>query len=168
VTRIAGLILAGGAASRIGGGDKPLLNVGGRPMLARILHTLAADLTDIAISANGDPTRFASLGCPVLDDGVFVGEGPLAGILAGLDWAAGLGCSALLSVPGDTPFVPRGLAALLATEFITWWHFGRWRRARTCARCWRCPARGLWRGSRRRSACAAWHSHPGRPLCLPT
>jgi molybdopterin-guanine dinucleotide biosynthesis protein A len=114
VTRIAGLILAGGAASRIGGGDKPLLDVGGRPMLARILHTLATDLTDIAISANGDPARFASMGRPVLDDGVFVGEGPLAGILAGLDWAAGLGCSALLSVPGDTPFVPRGLAALLA------------------------------------------------------
>jgi molybdopterin-guanine dinucleotide biosynthesis protein A len=114
MTRVAGLILAGGAAKRMGGGDKPLLDVGGRPMLAHILQTLAADLPDIAISANGDPARFASFGRPVLADGAFVGQGPLAGILAGLDWAAGLGCSALLSVPGDTPFIPRGLAALLA------------------------------------------------------
>jgi molybdopterin-guanine dinucleotide biosynthesis protein A len=98
----------------MGGGDKPLLDVGGRPMLARILETLAADLSDIAISANGDPGRFAAFGRPVLADGALSGHGPLAGILAGLDWAAGLGCAALLSVPGDTPFVPPGLPALLA------------------------------------------------------
>jgi molybdopterin-guanine dinucleotide biosynthesis protein A len=114
MTRAAGLILAGGAATRMGGGDKPLLDVGGRPMLARILQTLEADLSDIAISANGDPARFASFGRPVLADGAFPGEGPLAGVLAGLDWAAALGCAALLSVPGDTPFIPRGLPALLA------------------------------------------------------
>jgi molybdopterin-guanine dinucleotide biosynthesis protein A len=114
MTRVAGLVLAGGSATRLGGGDKPLLDVGGRPMLARILATLAADLPDIAISANGDPARFASYGRPVLADGAFAGEGPLAGILAGLDWAAGLGCAALLSVPGDTPFIPPGLPALLA------------------------------------------------------
>jgi molybdopterin-guanine dinucleotide biosynthesis protein A len=114
VTRVAALVLAGGAATRMGGGDKPLLEVGGRPMLARILRTLEAELSDIAISANGDPARFAALGRPVLDDGAFAGEGPLAGILAGLDWAAALDCSALLSVPGDTPFIPRGLPALLA------------------------------------------------------
>jgi molybdopterin-guanine dinucleotide biosynthesis protein A len=114
MTRVAGLILAGGSATRMGGGDKPLLDVGGRPMLARILQTLEADLSDIAISANGDPARFAAFGRPVLADGAFAGEGPLAGILAGLDWAAGLGCSALLSVPGDTPFIPRGLPARLA------------------------------------------------------
>jgi molybdopterin-guanine dinucleotide biosynthesis protein A len=83
-------------------------------MLARILETLAADLANIAISANGDPARFAAFGRPVLSDGAHRGEGPLAGILAGLDWAAGLGCTALLSVPGDTPFIPRGLPAALS------------------------------------------------------
>jgi molybdopterin-guanine dinucleotide biosynthesis protein A len=114
MTRIAGVILAGGAATRMGGGDKPLLDLGGRPMLARILDTLAAEQADIAISANGDPARFAGFGRPVLSDGVHRGQGPLAGVLAGLDWAAGLGCDALLSVPGDTPFIPRGLAASLA------------------------------------------------------
>jgi molybdopterin-guanine dinucleotide biosynthesis protein A len=74
---------------------------------------VAADLRDIAISANGDPARFAAFGRPVLADGPHRGEGPLAGILAGLDWAAGLGCSALLSVPGDTPFIPNGLTMSL-------------------------------------------------------
>jgi molybdopterin-guanine dinucleotide biosynthesis protein A len=125
MTRIAGLILAGGAATRMGGGDKPLLDLAGRPMLARILDTLAADLADIAISANGDPARFAGFGRPVLPDGAHRGEGPLAGILAGLDWAAGLGCGALLSVPGDTPFIPRGLAASLAPAPACAMHDGR-------------------------------------------
>ncbi|MBS0559351.1 MAG: molybdenum cofactor guanylyltransferase [Proteobacteria bacterium] len=112
--RVAGVILAGGEARRMGGGDKPLLDLGGRPMLARILDTLEADLPDIAISANGDPARFAPFGHPVLNDGEFAGEGPLAGVLAGMDWAAALGCAAVLTVPGDAPFVPRGLPALLA------------------------------------------------------
>lgn len=70
-------------------------------------------LRDIAISANGDPARFASFERPVLDDGAFVSEGPLAGVLAGLDWAAGIDADALLTVPGDTPFVPSGLADAL-------------------------------------------------------
>jgi molybdopterin-guanine dinucleotide biosynthesis protein A len=113
MTRVAGLVLAGGNATRMGGGDKPLLAVGGRPMLVRILDVLALDLSDIAISANGDAARFAAFGRPVLPDGAYLGEGPLAGILAGLDWAAGRGCDALLSVPGDTPFIPPGLAAAL-------------------------------------------------------
>jgi len=67
-----------------------------------------------AISANGDPARFASLNLPVLPDGDFVGQGPLAGVLAGLEWAASLGANALLTVPGDTPFIPMGLAVALA------------------------------------------------------
>ena len=93
----------------MGGGDKPLLELGGQTMLARILATLRQDHATVAISANGDPARFAPLAAPVLDDGAFAGEGPLAGLLAGLDWAG-----ALLTVPGDTPFIPRGLAARLA------------------------------------------------------
>ncbi len=97
----------------MGGGDKPLLALGGRPMLASVIAALAHDIADIAISANGDPARFADFGLPVLPDGAFAGEGPLAGVLAGLDWAAGLGAEALLTVPGDTPFIPAGLATAL-------------------------------------------------------
>ncbi|HEY0184894.1 MAG TPA: molybdenum cofactor guanylyltransferase MobA [Rhodopila sp.] len=110
--KTAGLVLAGGEARRMGGGDKPLLTVGGRTMLASVIAAL--EVSPVAISANGDPARFASFGLPVLPDGAFQGQGPLAGVLAGLDWAASLGMSALLTAPGDTPFLPRGLAALLA------------------------------------------------------
>ncbi len=98
----------------MGGGDKPLLDVGGSSMLARVIAALRPDAAAIAISANGDPARFAAFGLPVLPDGAFEGEGPLAGLLAGLDWAATLHASALLTVPGDTPFVPSGLATALA------------------------------------------------------
>jgi len=98
----------------MGGGDKPLLEVGGRPMLARVLDALAAEAAGVAISANGDPARFAAYGRPVLGDGAFIGCGPLAGVLAGLDWAFAQGGQVLLTVPGDTPFVPAGLAVALA------------------------------------------------------
>ena len=103
------VILAGGDARRLGGGDKPLRALAGRPILAHVLERLAAAHARVAISANGDPARFASFGCPVLADAT-AGLGPLAGILAGLDWAAGLGATALLTVPGDTPFLPLDLA----------------------------------------------------------
>ena len=96
----------------MGGGDKPLLTVGDRTMLASVIAAL--DIRPIAISANGDPSRFAEFGLPVLSDGVFQGQGPLAGVLAGLDWAASLGMTALLTAPGDTPFLPLGLAEWLA------------------------------------------------------
>ena len=109
--RIAGLVLAGGAARRMGGGDKPLLEVAGQPMLARVIAALG--VSPIAISANGDPARFASFGLPVLPDGGFAGEGPLAGLLAGLRWAEALGMSSLLTAPGDTPLLPAGLASHL-------------------------------------------------------
>ena len=113
-SNIAALVLAGGEARRLGGVDKPLLDVAGAPMLTRVLATLRADGHAIAISANGDPARFAEFDLPVLADGAFRGEGPLAGVLAGLEWAATLGADALLTVAGDTPFVPAGLAAALA------------------------------------------------------
>jgi len=112
MTDTAALILAGGRATRMGGGDKPLLAVAGRSMIARIIAAL--DVGPVAISANGDAARFDAFGLPVLEDGAFAGEGPLAGVLAGLDWAAGLGAEALLTVPGDTPFIPQGLASALA------------------------------------------------------
>ena len=112
---VCALVLAGGGARRLGGGDKPLLALGGGTLLAHVLARLraAGDLA-IALSANGDPARFAGFGLPVLDDGAFAGQGPLAGVLAGLDWAASRGAGALLTVPGDTPFIPRDLAARLA------------------------------------------------------
>jgi molybdopterin-guanine dinucleotide biosynthesis protein A len=110
--RTAALVLAGGEARRMGGGDKPLLTVGRRTMLESVIAAL--DLPHIAISANGDPARFAAFGLPVLSDGPFPGQGPLAGLLAGLDWAASLGMTALLTAPGDTPFLPHGLADWLA------------------------------------------------------
>lgn len=107
----AALILAGGTASRMGGGDKTLLEIGGLPIIQRIIAAL--DVADIAISANGDPARFLP-DLPVLDDGDFPGQGPLAGLLAGLGWAAARHAETLLTVPGDTPFIPRGLARVLA------------------------------------------------------
>ena len=112
---VCALVLAGGGARRLGGGDKPLRMLGGRPLLAHVLARLGAggELT-VALSANGDPARFAGFGLPVLGDGPFAGQGPLAGVLAGLDWAAGLGAGTLLTVPGDTPFIPRDLVARLA------------------------------------------------------
>jgi len=110
----AALILAGGAARRLGGIDKPLLELDGRSLLARIIELLAPQAAPIALSANGDPARFAPFGLPVLPDGAFAGQGPLAGVLAGLDWAAAQGADALLTVPGDTPFIPSDLAAALA------------------------------------------------------
>ena len=96
----------------MGGGDKPLLAVGGQTMLAAVIAAL--DVSPTAISANGDPARFARFGFPLLPDGAFQGQGPLAGVLAGLEWAASLGMTALLTAPGDTPFLPLGLANWLA------------------------------------------------------
>ncbi len=106
------MILAGGSARRLGGVDKALFDLGGSTILARVAGAL--DLPDIAISANGDPARFAAFGLSVLPDGDFEGEGPLAGVLAGLDWGVSIGAAAVLTVPGDTPLLPRGLAAMLA------------------------------------------------------
>lgn len=112
---IDGMVLAGGRATRLGGGDKPLRELGGRPMLAHILDRLAPQVWAIAISANGDPERFAGYGLPVLaDEGPGGQAGPLAGILSGLAWAKKNGRHRLLTVAGDTPFFPTELAARLA------------------------------------------------------
>lgn len=112
---IAGLILAGGRARRLGGGDKPLTPLGGRPILERLVAVLTPQVSALAISANGDPERFAGFGLPVLPDPLPDYPGPLAGLLAGLEWASKLtGVKALLSVAGDTPFLPADLANRLS------------------------------------------------------
>ncbi|MEP9388377.1 molybdenum cofactor guanylyltransferase MobA [Mesorhizobium sp. KR9-304] len=113
---IAGLVLAGGRATRFGGGDKPLRLLARKTMLAHVLDRLEPQVAPLAISANGDPARFAQYGLPVLaDDGAGRQTGPLAGILSGMAWAAAeTGCARVLTVAGDTPFFPRNLAARLS------------------------------------------------------
>jgi molybdopterin-guanine dinucleotide biosynthesis protein A len=107
-----GVILAGGQARRMGGGDKPLLALGGRSLLAHVVARVGPQVEGLAISANGDPARFAGFGVPVVADAV-AGQGPLGGMLAGLRWAAGLGAPSLLVAPGDTPFLPDDLVLRL-------------------------------------------------------
>jgi molybdopterin-guanine dinucleotide biosynthesis protein A len=109
---IAGLVLAGGSGTRLGGVDKALLTLGGLTVLAHVLERLRPQLGTIAISANGDPSRYAHTKLPVLEDKL-VGRGPLGGVLRGLGWAADHGADWLLTVPGDTPFIPRDLATRL-------------------------------------------------------
>ena len=111
---IAALILAGGQGTRLGGVDKAFVELAGRPLLDHLLGRLAPQAAAIAISANGDPARFARHRLPVLPDGAWAGKGPLAGVAAGLAWARGIGATALASVPVDTPFIPANLIARLA------------------------------------------------------
>lgn len=103
-----GVILAGGRALRMGGGDKGRQSLGGQDMLTRLAAVLRPQVSALALNANGDPARFADLALPVLPDGL-EDAGPLAGLLAGLDWAHGLGLPWLLSAPTDTPFLPPDL-----------------------------------------------------------
>jgi molybdopterin-guanine dinucleotide biosynthesis protein A len=97
----------------MGGGDKPLVALGGRPLLSHILYRLAPQAGAVAINANGDAVGYRPFGLPILADSVAGNPGPLAGILAALDWAAAAGFTRVLTVPGDTPFLPLDLAARL-------------------------------------------------------
>jgi molybdopterin-guanine dinucleotide biosynthesis protein A len=110
-----GVLLAGGLARRMGGGDKPMRQIGGRTILARVIARLRPQCDALILNANGDPARFANFGLPVVADSVADFPGPLAGILAGLDWAAENRPDAewLLSAAGDCPFLPRNLVARL-------------------------------------------------------
>ena len=106
----AGVVLAGGMARRMGGGDKPLEDLCGRPIIAHVIARLGCAA---AVNANGDPARFAAFGLPVLPDTVPGHPGPLAGVLAALDWAAGRGLPRVVTAAGDTPFFPEDLAQRL-------------------------------------------------------
>jgi molybdopterin-guanine dinucleotide biosynthesis protein A len=107
------IILAGGRSTRMGGGDKGLREFGGERLIDRVIARIAPQCRPIALNANGDPTRFADLGLPVLPDSLPDHPGPLAGVLAGMDWAASIGADAVVSVAADTPFFPRDLVERL-------------------------------------------------------
>ena len=109
------IILAGGLATRMGGGDKALRDVAGVSLFSRVIDRLAPQCAAMAINANGDPARLAGFGLPVVPDDVADYPGPLAGVLAGMEWAAGEGASHILTVAADTPFFPADLAARLST-----------------------------------------------------
>src|SRR5690349_20697036 len=113
---VPGVLLAGGLARRMGGGDKPMRKIAGRTILQRVIDRLAPQCSGLIINANGDPTRFAAFGLPVIADDVADYPGPLAGILAALDWTAANRPDAqwVLSSAGDCPFLPRDLVTRLA------------------------------------------------------
>jgi molybdopterin-guanine dinucleotide biosynthesis protein A len=126
----------------MGGGDKARIRIGGATILQRVLDRLGPQCSGVIINANGDPARFADTGLPVIADSVPDFAGPLAGILAGLDWAATHAPNAewLASAPGDCPFLPKDLVARLHDARV---------KAGTplaCARSgeWRHPVVGLW------------------------
>jgi molybdopterin-guanine dinucleotide biosynthesis protein A len=137
-----GVVLAGGLARRMGGGDKARLRIGGRTIIERVLARLKPQCAALILNANGDPARFADTGLAVVPDSVPDFAGPLAGILAGLDWAAreAPDVADIVSVPGDCPFLPEDLVARLSAA--------RTREAAplACARSgeWRHPVVGLW------------------------
>jgi molybdopterin-guanine dinucleotide biosynthesis protein A len=110
-----GIVLAGGLARRMGGGDKPMRSIGGRTILDHVIGRLEPQCEALVLNANGDPARFARFALPVIPDTVGDYPGPLAGVLAGLDWAAANRPDAewVVSVAGDCPFLPRDLVARL-------------------------------------------------------
>ena len=135
-----GVILAGGLARRMGGGDKGLRLVGGERVLDRLVRRLSPQVAGLVVNANDDPARFADLGLPVVPDSVADRPGPLAGVIAGLEWAAAHapGVAWIVTVPGDCPFVPPDLVARL--------HAGRGTADLACAASggWTHPVVGLW------------------------
>ncbi len=110
---VVGIVLAGGLSRRMGGGDKCLRDLAGKPILAHILERAAPQVAKIALNVNGDPARFAAFGLPCVPDSVEGFAGPLAGVLAGLDWAAANAPDAewVASFAGDAPFIPTDLVA---------------------------------------------------------
>ncbi len=104
-----GVILAGGQSTRMGGGDKGLLTLGDRPILQHVIDRMSEQTDAIALNANGDPSRFAAYHLPVIPDSIDGFAGPLAGVLAGLDWAAAQKATHIVTAAADTPFFPHSL-----------------------------------------------------------
>ena len=112
---VIGVLLAGGQSRRMGGGDKTLLQLGGKPILGRVIDRLAPQVDALVLNANGDPSRFAAFGLPVVPDVVEGFAGPLAGVLTGLDYAREQHPEAewVVTAATDAPFLPRDLVARL-------------------------------------------------------
>jgi molybdenum cofactor guanylyltransferase len=113
--RTIGVILAGGLARRMGGGDKPMRKILGVTILEHVVRRLSDQCDGLILNANGDPSRFGSFGLTVVEDDVKGNPGPLAGILAALDWTAAYQPDVewVVSVAGDCPFLPRDLVRRL-------------------------------------------------------
>jgi molybdopterin-guanine dinucleotide biosynthesis protein A len=112
---VAGVLLAGGLARRMGGGDKSLRRLGGRTILEHVIERARPQVAALLLNANGDPARFASFGLPVAADVVEGFAGPLAGVLTGMEWARANrpDCAWIATMATDTPFFPRDLVARL-------------------------------------------------------
>ena len=110
---VVGVLLAGGLARRMGGGDKCLRTLGGETLLARVIACVRSQVGDLILNANGDPARFADYGLPVVADAVSGHAGPLAGVLTGLEWARAHRPQAgwIATFPTDAPFLPPDLVA---------------------------------------------------------
>ncbi len=112
---VSGVLMAGGQSRRMGGGDKCLRALAGKPILAHVIARARSQVGPLLLNANGDPARFAGFGLPVVADVVGDFAGPLAGVLTGLEWAAAQapGCAWLASFATDAPFLPADLVARL-------------------------------------------------------
>ncbi len=117
---VVGVLLAGGRARRMGGGDKCLLPLGGRPLLEHVIARARPQVAALVLNANGDPRRFAAFGLPVAADSIEGFAGPLAGVLAGFDWALAEvpGAAWLATFATDTPFFPEDLVARLSEAVV--------------------------------------------------
>jgi len=111
VSGVAGVILAGGRAKRMGGGDKCLHRLGGKTILEHVIDRVRPQVSRLVLNANGDPGRFAEFGLPVAEDAIGGFAGPLAGVLTGLEWARehAPDCPWVASFATDTPFFPEDL-----------------------------------------------------------
>ncbi len=118
--QVAGVLLAGGSSRRMGGGDKCLRALGGQTLLARIVARVQPQVKAVMLNANGDGTRFAAYGLPVVADSIGEDAGPLAGVLTGMEWAAAElpGCQWLATFPTDAPFLPLDLVARMHGEAL--------------------------------------------------
>ncbi len=114
MTSFPGIILAGGLSSRMGGGDKGLLNLGNKTILERVIDQIEPQVSALAININGDHSRFPKYPYPLLPDSIAGFVGPLAGVLAGMDWAFNNNFQGIITVPADSPFLPKDFVERLA------------------------------------------------------
>ena len=140
-----GVILAGGQATRMGGGDKGRLMLGQRSLLDHVIERLRPQVSSIILNANGAQDRFSDLNLPVVADSLPGYAGPLAGVLAGLDWAYAHGSDHIVSVAADTPFFPKELVqSFLATAVGMETPLVLAAIIDAAGKIWRQPTFGLW------------------------